>query len=172
MRTSIAGIAGVVALMTPAALAAPAHAAPTPESWLGNFATINGADHPIRVTAVGPVHGSGILTQVEEETPNGGEVVHFTWHFAAGTVTGDAREDYDLAFDPASCTAKATSSGTWTFTGGTGAYAGASGQGTFTGHATLVGSRDERGQCQGPDSDVEPKVAISTLRGTGTADLS
>jgi hypothetical protein len=171
MHRTIAGIAGAVALAATVALATPAQAAATTQSWVMNFATIHASDHTVRVTATGPVQGAGYETQTEEETPSG-EVVHFTWHFATGSVTGDANEVYDLAFDPTACTAKATSTGAWTLTGGTGAYAGVSGHGTFSGHATLVGTRDERGRCLGPESNAEPKVAIATLRGAGEADAS
>lgn len=168
MRTSLAGLAGVAALAAPVALALPSQAATASESWVMTSPTVHGSEHPTRITATGPITGSGTLTQTEEQTPTG-EVVHFTWHFGQGTVTGDAVEDYAMDLDQTSCTAKATSTGTWTLTGGTGRYAGATGHGTFEGHATLVGSRDDRGHCLGPETGVEPKVAIAVLTGTGEA---
>ncbi|HEX2893402.1 MAG TPA: hypothetical protein VHO29_05305 [Marmoricola sp.] len=171
MRTPLAGLAGLVALAAPAMVALPSQAAAPAESWVMTSPTVHSVEHPIRITAVGPISGSGVLTQTEEQTPTG-EVVHFTWHFQTGTVTGDAVEEYGITFDPTACTAKATSTGTWTLTGGTGSYTGASGHGTFHGHATLVGSRDSRGQCLGPETNVEPKVAIAVLKGTGEADKS
>ena len=171
MRTPLAGLAGLVTVLAPLAAAAPSQANPSAESWVMTSPTVHAVEHPIRITAVGPISGSGILTQTEEETPTG-EVVHFTWHFDRGTVTGDAVEDYGLSFDLTACTAEATSAGTWTLTGGTGDYKGASGRGTFSGHATLVGSRDSAGRCLGPETNVEPKVAIAVLKGAGEADAS
>jgi hypothetical protein len=168
MRTPLAGLAALTAVVAPIAVALPSRAAEPTESWVMTSPTVHAVEHPIRISAVGPITGSGVLTQTEEETPTG-EVVHFTWRFRDGTVTGDAVEDYEIAFDPVACTAKATSTGSWTLTGGTGRYAGASGAGTFGGHATLVGSRDARGRCLGPDTNVEPKVAIAVLKGTGEA---
>jgi hypothetical protein len=148
-----------------------AHAAPrTAEKFVATFQTLKGVDQPVRVAATGPVQGAGVATQTEKDTPTG-EVVHFTWHFAHGTVTLEAIEDFSLDFDPTSCTAKATGTGTWTIIDGTGAYTGASGNGTFTDHGSLTGSRDASGACQGPDSGGAPKTAIFTLRGHGTASL-
>jgi hypothetical protein len=49
--------------------------------------------------------------------------------------------------DLASCTATEHSVGTWTFTGGTGAYRGITGHGTFVEHGAGVGVR-AHGACQ------------------------
>ena len=170
MNKTIAGLAGVAALTASAALACPAGAASPAETWVMNSATVHGADKPIRIVASGPVSGAGLLTQEFEETENG-DVVHAVWHFAKGTVSADAYEDFALAFDPVACRGVATSSGTWVITGGTGAYAGATGHGTFGGTGTIIGQRDQAGACQGPESDVDPTVSVASLRGSGTAEL-
>jgi hypothetical protein len=170
MHTTLAGLAGVLALVAPAAVAGTADAAPPTETWVMPSQTIHGSDNPIRISASGPIQGAGLLTQDFEMT-DAGPVVHAVWHFRNGEVFADATEDYALDFDPVSCTAKSTATGTWTITGGTGAYAGATGHGTFRGTGSLVGERDANGGCLGPDSGADPKVSVSTLRGTGVAHL-
>lgn len=171
MHKTLAGLAGILALAVPAAGVGSADAARPTQSWVMTSQTIHGVDKTIRISASGPVQGAGVLTQDFEDGPDG-PVVHAVWHFRNGDVFADATEDYAVDFDPASCTGKATATGAWTITGGTGAYAGATGHGSFTGSGTLVGERDARGGCLGPDSDAAPKVADSTLTGTGVAQLS
>jgi hypothetical protein len=161
-----------IATLAPAgiAAAAPHDRLAGTETIVMTSQTLNGIDLPSHVSATGPIRGAGTETQTYIDTADG-ETVQFTWHFPAGNVTGDAIEDYALSFDPTSCTAQATGTGTWTITGGTGAYAGATGSGSFADRGTLVGARDRNGACQGPDSGVEPKIAASILRGTGSASL-
>jgi hypothetical protein len=170
MRKTIAALAGLTALAaTSLAGATSAQAAPMrTESIVMTSVSLNGVDRPTRVVALGPIHGSGLETQVEQDTETGA-IVHSIWHFAHGTVTSDAVENYSLDFDPTTCTARAIGTGTWTITGGTGAYAGARGHGTFTDRGVLVGARDGHGQCQGPDSNVPPRITVSILFGAGTA---
>jgi hypothetical protein len=170
MHKTLVGLAGVLALTAPAAAAGTADATPATETWVMPSQTIHGSDHPIRISASGPIQGAGVLTQDFEMTDDG-PVVHAVWHFRDGDVLADATEDYALDFDPVSCTGKATATGSWTITGGTGAYAGATGQGTFSGSGSLVGERDDRGGCLGPDSGADPRISVSTLRGTGVAQL-
>ena len=100
-----------------------------------------------------------------------GETVDFTWHLPDGDVYLQAVEDYSMSFDPQACTAKATGTGTWVITGGTGLYANATGDGTFTDHGSFTGARDH-GVCEGPDSHTPPRTSVFTLQGTGTATLS
>ena len=152
------------------AAAAPHDRPSRTETIVTTSLSLNGIDLPTYVSATGPIRGSGVETQTGIDTPDG-QAVQFTWHFRAGTVTGIAHEDYALDFDPTSCTAKATGTGTWTITGGTGAYAGATGSGAFTYRGTLVGARDRHRVCQGPDSDVAPKLSAGVLRGTGSASV-
>ena len=162
-----------VAALAPAGIAnaASPHRQSRTETIVTTSLSRGGHDLPSLVSATGPIRGVGTETQTYVDTPDG-EAVQFTWHFRTGTVTGVAVEDYDLSFDPISCTAKATGTGTWTITGGTGAYAGATGSGTFVEHGNLVGARDRNGVCQGPDSGVTPKLSASNLHGTGNASLS
>lgn len=135
------------------------------ETFVMTFQSFNDIDQPTRVAATGPVQGSGTETQTDQDIP-GGEAVTFTWHFAGGTVSGEAVESYSFAPDLTSCTAKSASTGTWRITGGTGAYAGAAGSGTFTSRGSFTGARDPNGAC---DPAAAPKTSVSTVRGAGTA---
>ena len=170
MHTKLATTTGIAALIASTALAAPAGATAGAQSWVMNGPTVHGTDHTARIAAAGPIRGAGVLTQEFEET-EGGDVVHAVWHLPHGTVNADATEDFGVDFDPTSCRGTATATGTWTITGGSGAYAGATGHGTFTGSGTIIGARDGRGRCLGPDSGADPKVAIVTLRGSGVAEV-
>lgn len=168
LTTLAALAAAIVGTLAPAGTAAAATApTPTAESFVMTFQTFDGVDRPTRVSATGVVKGAGVETQTDVDTP-GGEKVAFTWHLRDGDVYLLAAEDYRITFDLQSCTAKATGTGTWTITGGTGIYTNATGTGTFTDHGSFTGARD-RGVCQGPDSNTPPKTSVFTLTGTGTA---
>lgn len=159
--------AAALALTGAPAGAAAAKPAPTSESFVMTFHTVHGVDRPTRVAATGPISGAGVETQTDQETSDG-ETVEFTLYLPDGTVTADAAEQYDFIPDYASCTAKATGTGTWTIVSGTGAYTHATGSGTFTDNGSLVGARDSRGRC---DANAEPILSTFVLRATGTADL-
>jgi hypothetical protein len=162
-----AALAGLTVPLAAAAHAAALAPASANESFVMTFQTIHGLDQPTRVAAVGPITGAGIETQTDQDTPSG-EVVEFTWHFAAGTVTADAVEQYNFVPDYQSCTAKASGSGTWTIVSGTGAYAGAAGAGTFSDRGSFVGDRDSHGAC---DPNAEPALSTFVLRGAGSVSL-
>lgn len=169
--TPLAAVVALVGALIPLGAAdattASATIAPGAERFVMTFHTFDGVDQPTRVSAAGPIQGAGTETQTDVDTPNG-EYVAFTWHLRAGDVYLVASEDYTMTFDVPACTAKALGSGTWTITGGTGDYAGATGSGTFTDHGSFTGARDH-GVCEGPDSTTPPKTAVFTLTGTGTA---
>jgi hypothetical protein len=133
-----------------------------------NFKTFNGVDQLTHVSASGPIAGSGWSSQTETPTPVG-ETVQLTWHLPGGDVFIQVDETFSMTPDPTSCTAKAVGTGTWTITAGTDAYATASGSGTFEDHGSYVGTRDAHGVC---DMQAEPKSAIFTVRGDGSAAIS
>jgi hypothetical protein len=158
----------ILGAFTPAGTAAAAAApASHTESFVMTFQTFNGVDHPTRVSATGPVHGAGVETQTDVDTPTG-ETVTFTWHLRDGDVYLRANEDYAMSVDLQACTAKAIGTGTWSITGGTGPYTNATGTGNFIDHGSFTGARDH-GVC---DSNTTPKTSVFTLQGTGTAALT
>ena len=165
-RASLVVAAAIVGSLTPAGTAvaaAPSHA----EQFVMAFQTFNGVDQPTHVSATGPVQGAGIETQTDVDTPSG-EAVSFTWHLRDGDVYLQATEDYTMSADFQACTAKATGTGTWVITGGTGPYTSATGAGTFTDHGSFTGTRDD-GAC---DTNAIPRTSVFSLQGTGTADLT
>lgn len=123
------------------------------------------ADLPERtVIAVGPIQGRGterfisegpgpepgtVVTTVELVFPDGSVVL-------AVTLTGEMR------FNERACIAFNTARGTWVITGGTGAYMGASGQGTVEARNILSGRRTPEG------CPAQPDRLISNLRFVGT----
>ena len=57
--------------------------------------------------------------------------------------------------------------GTYTITGGTGRYAGATGKGSYTEKRLLVGQRNRAGQClSGPNSMPQSVTATAVMVGT------
>jgi hypothetical protein len=67
--------------------------------------------------------------------------------------------------------AHANGGGTYTFTGGTGIYAGITGKGTFTTVGTAFAQRSPTGACRGAKTPVSQMVFYVKLTLTGTAAL-
>ena len=87
---------------------------------------------PATVVASGPIHAKGTDTVVSDTQD--------TLAFPAGTIslTHHPKTDGD-SFDPVTCLFRFRERGTYQITGGTGAYAGASGSGRYTVKALGVG---------------------------------
>jgi hypothetical protein len=135
-----------------------------------HFSGHGGVDNPTMVNASGPVSGIGYATQVDTgEAPDGGTGV-VTLHFAHGDLVADFNEfNFQMKFNPMACAAGTTSQGTMTVTGGTGAYAGASGALTFTTSGQIVGERGARGECLA--MQAPPKFDNVLLVAVGTVSL-
>ena len=124
------------------------------------------ADPPARrLTAMGPIEGRGIdllISQGPGPEPNtfesAGQMV-----FPEGTLFLAYTGTFEFRFNARACRATTTVSGSWVITGGTGAYTGATGQGTFEGRNILTGERTPDG-CP-PQADR----LISNLRFVGTS---
>jgi hypothetical protein len=84
-------------------------------------------------------------------------------------VTFTAPERFDWKPDRARCLAHANGGGTFTITGGTGAFAGARGKGTFTAVGTAFAQRSRTGACRGLHTPVEQMVFMVKVTLTGTA---
>ena len=129
-------------------------------------ATIRGVDRPLRVTAVGPITGSGTVQDKD------GAARHDTlvFHLANGTVTLTANETSIAAHpDFHTCTAKIVAHGTFTITGGTGAFHLVKGNGTFTRHTSIIGGRNSSGACL--PKNASPKAVYNTVTMTGKASV-
>ena len=153
MRRLIAGVAlGVGALF---GLSSPAWPVTGPQS----FILYGGFDEEGTIVASGPISGVGrnIPTGEETETdifPNGSiDLRH--------PETGGSE-----SFDPRTCLGTATFNGTYSIESGTGAYAGATGSGTYQGQAFFLAERTAEG-C----SEEETAFSFFFVRASGTTTL-
>lgn len=118
-----------------------------------------------RVTATGPIQGKGyqeFISEVPAAEPN--TFIGTTQLvFPDGSVFVTLTSTGELRFNEHACKAFNAGWGVWTITGGTGAYAGATGQGTYEGRNTLSGERNPDG------CPAEPDRLVSNLRLEGTS---
>lgn len=124
------------------------------------------ADPPDRrVTAAGPIQGKGyqeFISEVPAPEPNTfvgtAELV-----FPEGSVFVTLTSTGEFRFNEHACRGFNTGWGVWTITGGTGAYAGATGEGTYEGRNTLSAERTPDG------CPAEPDRLVSNLKLEGTS---
>jgi len=162
MRLRIILITLALAISAGAAAVATAstNVSPIAERFTLSGATIRGVDRPLRVTAVGPIAGSGTVQDKD------GAARHDTlvFHLATGTVALSADEKSIAAHpDFHTCTAKIVAPGSFTITGGTGAFHAATGNGTFTRHT----SAPLRGASE-PGRNNGARLCSRTLSAVGT----
>lgn len=117
------------------------------------------------VKAVGPIAGIGTESQSETNTKRG-QVNYVTLRFAKGTLRLTAPERFGWKPDLPSCTATANGNGTFTIKGGTGAYRGVTGKGTFTARGVLIGACSPNGTCLGEQAPPTVNYVTVTLTGT------
>ena len=117
-----------------------------------------------RVTAVGPIQGRGYEQFISEGPgPEPGTAVSTTeLAFPDGSVFLTVTSMGETRFNARACIGFNTATGTWVITGGTGAYTGATGQGTYEGRNILSARRTADG------CPAEPDRLISNLRLDGT----
>ena len=122
----------------------------------------------VQVSASGPISGSG--TGILRTIPAGGNVDHVTVRFAKGSVYLVATDTKAVVHpDLRACKAKLVGRGTFTITGGTGAFRGASGKGTYDRTGVLIGARSASGVCLG--QKAKPKASYATVTMIGTASV-
>lgn len=143
------------------------------EKGTGNQAfviTAHAVDGTGQVVASGPFSGVGEYRLLgHQDNPDGTATDTDEFDLADGKVF--FTDTYTLGVRPAaeSCTWLIEIEGTYTVTGGTEAFTGITGSGTFTATGVLVAGRDEQRQCLGLDS---PPLAFSeVVRGSGTTTL-
>lgn len=111
------------------------------------------------VIASGLINGKGyerVISQGPGPQPNTNEFV-----FPDGSLRFSWTATFEHRFIAAACVAINSYTGHWTITGGTGAYAGATGEGVLRGHNVISGDRTSQG-C------TEPDRAVSNVHGVGT----
>lgn len=169
MRLPISLITLAVATSAGAATVATAstNASSRAERFVLSGATIRGVDKPLRMTAVGPIAGSGTVQDKDGASRHDS----LTFHLAKGTVfvTTDeksivARPDFNT------CTARIVAQGTFTITGGTRAFHAATGNGAFTRHSRIIGGRNSSGACL--PKNAPPKAIYNTVTMIGNAALT
>ncbi|MDX6441016.1 MAG: hypothetical protein QOE43_745 [Gaiellaceae bacterium] len=162
--------AGFALTLTALGFAGAAAAAPSSsgaQRITATFLTIGRSDKPTHVIATGPISGSGEATQTEKQT-KAGQVNFVTLHLDKGTVHIVAKEPrFGWKLNARTCTGSAYGGGTFTITGGTGAYKGANGNGTFSTSGTALAQRSTKGECRGdhtPQADTVFFIEI-TMKG-------
>jgi len=147
-------------------LAAPAHAATGAQTFKIIFSGDPRAGNLGRVVATGVITAAGTdETIAEDPHPDGSETDTDLLSFRGGTVTiVDTDPGGIFDFDPRSCTATVgTDGGTFTVSGGTGRYAGASGGGTFSARGLVVFARVGGGCAEEPSSFFVVVTATGTV---------
>lgn len=125
-----AAILGVVGLSVPAFGAGSGRA----QRFL---ALESGANGPQVVVATGVIHAAGRDVQINGHTD------HFV--FPAGTLVIQHHATYDhSSSDPTTCLFQQIENGTFSVTGGTGAYAHVAGRGTYALKITVVGCSQKK----------------------------
>lgn len=105
-----------------------------------------GAPGISQVVASGPIRGMGTFEFSESDE----DVVTFV--FPDGSITLDAPETGGSEdFNERTCSGSFTFSGTFEIIEGTGAYEGATGEGTFAGKGRFIGQRNPDGSCSEED---------------------
>jgi len=160
----LAAVAASAGLGT-AAASASADAKLLPQRFTLYTANVRGTDAPVAVQANGPISGVGTVTQIARSASGGREVNLVTLRFATGTVRLVAPERSGWKIDARSCAAKAFGAGTFRITGGTGAYRGARGSGSFTNHGVALGARSADGACLADKAPPVVNYVVVTLSG-------
>lgn len=97
-----------------------------------------------KVVAHGVIDAVG--TDVFEPSPDGDPASYSQYVFPQGTLSiTTTPAAMEFTQNPRSCVGRLTASGTWTITGGTGAYEGARGHGTLTVKGTTHAERGPQG---------------------------
>lgn len=129
--------------------------------------TVHNIDGTGRVVASGPISGVGeyrLLSHVDN--PDGTSTDMDEFDLPDGKVLFSDTYTVQIRQDGQSCTWLIKAEGTYTLTGGTQAFTGAVGSGTFTASGVFVAGRDEAGECVGLDS--RPVAFSEVVRGAGT----
>ncbi len=118
-----------------------------------------------KVFAAGVINGAGTDVELSStDNPDGSSSGVDQFVFPQGTLTVTHFENPgEFSFNPRSCVGRFSFTGTFTVTGGTGAYAGATGSGTDVGSGVFVAKRNPDGSCS-----EEEAFSNVVVRATGT----
>lgn len=155
-RTTVGFLFGIVLIVF---MTSPAMAQ-TPRTETFTIILAGGDNAPGTVVASGPISGVG-----KDVSIGGGDTHAFVFPqgrvFTVATFTSETPTD-----DPLTCVQTDVFGGTFLITGGTGAFAGATGSGTFTGDGTIVTSRRHNGGCS-----QHQVFGLHVIHATGTVSV-
>lgn len=150
-------IAAAIGLAAGASSASPKQ---LPERFTIYSANVANKDMPELMQATGPISGIG-TAKPNDDAP--GNTVPITVTLAKGKVFMAARgANFQWKPNLKTCTATAVNRGTYTISGGTGAYRGATGGGTFHEHGAAIGARGRDGACL---QKFKLNYVVATLHG-------
>lgn len=164
-----AGLAGAAAMLGTAVIAAPAGAA-APQAFQGTITIDVTSNDPGVATFTGAISGTGVDITTSDAISGRSAVTH---DFDAlvldnGTIqVKDTGRDTGT-FDPTTCTGTIGEEGTFTIVGGTGAYEGIKGHGTFSVAGEIVFAPDGNGGC---DFESGPLSGAAVVTINGVAQL-
>jgi hypothetical protein len=165
--TRLVAVAGAVCAAAAAATVASANPAASAQRFTLTTNTVHGKDSPVRVIASGPIGGVGT---VRLKSSRDNRVDHMTLQLPNGTVVLVATEkSFAVHPDPRKCIATSIGRGTFTIDGGTNAFRGARGHGTYQRRGVLIGARNRKGACLGRKAPLAG--TSTTVAMTGTAAL-
>lgn len=131
--------------------------------------TLRGKEKPVHVVASGPISGIGTLASDREI--QSGRVHQVTLRFDRGTVGLTLRLTPEgegwRSVNRRTCTAKRFGRGTFTISGGTGTYEGATGKGKFTEGGIAIAQRTRTGKCLGERTPPTKVVFYVKIRMVG-----
>jgi hypothetical protein len=167
LKWTAAAFAATVAVAAATAPAGGSEAKSGSQQIMLSSLNIRGNEQTVYVTATGPIRGVGTETQTEKESTNG-QIKYVTLHFDTGTVRLVAPEKFEWRPDLRTCTARPVGGGTFRITGGTGAYRGATGKGTFTDGGIAIAQRTGTGKCLGDKTPAAGVVLYVTANMVGS----
>ena len=125
MRRLTAAVLGVLCLLAGASSTASSANSDNAQRWL----LLSKPGEPTKVVATGTINAQGTAVDVLTLHPDGTFDNDATQMFPDGTLLEHSSGTFTFKLDPKTCHAKGDVVGTFVVTGGTGAYAGATGQG-------------------------------------------
>jgi hypothetical protein len=172
MKAIAATVLALVAAVVVAVAATAGSSAPRPQTITlsESDSAITAATPPsvgVHVVAAGPISGAG-SGQIRT-IPKGGKTDHITLHLPKGTVSLVATDTFSAVHpNYAACKANLVGRGVFTISGGTGAFKGVTGKGTYGRKGVLVGARSAAGACL---PKAKPKASYVTVTLKGSAAL-
>jgi hypothetical protein len=163
--TGIAAVATVIGLAIPAG-ASPVAARPAAVSGAQHFQLVTTS----ATTSAPPVTGWGVVTAagVDHEGSSNTNTATDKFVFPKGTFKVTHTGPFNITANPTTCFITGSSKGTFKISGGTGAYKGISGKGTFRLTVIGIAPKTKTGAC---NENANPVGFQEIIDATGTVKL-